>query len=107
VQINNKVVLSMKKYLIGVTLNDRQAKELEGLAYWLAEKAYTAERYPEDTEELDRCDKNIRYRFELADALKIPWVVQNHVIIFGQNWRKYKQSSTREILEQYGVQFTI
>ena len=95
----------MQKYLNGVTLNDRQAKEIEGLAYWLAAKAYTAERYPEDTEEIDRCDKNIRYRFELADALKIPWAVQNHVIIFGQNWRKYKQSSTREILENYGVQF--
>ena len=86
-------------------LNDKQLKELEGLAYWLAEQAYTAERYPDDAEELARCHENIIYRFKRADELKIPWAVQNHVIAFGQNWRKYKQSSTRETLESYGVQF--
>lgn len=71
-----------------------QYKKLEGLAYWIAESAYPRERGDNKN-----ADKTIRSLFNECDRLQIPFIVQNAVIEFGRNWRRYKSEYLSSILE--------
>lgn len=73
-----------------------QYKKLEGLAYWIAESAYTRERAGEVKKTVDT---TIRELFNECDRLQIPFTVQNAVIEFGRNWRRYKSEYLTSILE--------
>lgn len=70
--------------------NQKQRKALEGLAYWIADRAYIAERYGNDDPEITTCAETIKSIFDECDRLAIPYWVQNAVIIFAENWRHYK-----------------
>ncbi len=71
--------------------NQRQRNELEGLAFHIANMAYTRERYPEDQHVIVELDKSIRLHFDILDSLCVPFWVQNSVICFAENWRNYKE----------------
>lgn len=80
----------MMKYRV----TKEQYKKLEGLAYWIAESAYTRERGDNKN-----ADKTIRSLFNECDNLLIPFIVQNAVIEFARNWRRYKSEYLSSILE--------
>ena len=89
----------MKKY----EATAMQFATLEALVYWTANKAYTAERYPDDTEELKRCNEEIRDRLNYCDIEKIPFWVQNAALAFGGDWRRYKSEYFRNAMQKYGI----
>lgn len=71
--------------------NIEQKRALEGLAYHIADANYIKERYGSDDPEYDKVNKNILLSFDILDALSVPFWVQNSVICFAEDWRRYKQ----------------
>ena len=51
----------------GDRMTREQRQKLHSLAYWIAESAYTRERYPEDTDTLNRAEKTIKALFDELD----------------------------------------
>lgn len=74
----------------GDRMTREQRQKLHSLAYWIAEAAYTRERHPEDTDTLNRAEKTIKALFDELDKLQVPFTIQNQVIEFSRNWRRYK-----------------
>lgn len=72
-------------------LSKEQYNELEGLAYWISDAAYIRERSGNDDPELSQVDKTIRLTFDCLDRLKVPYWVQNTVICFAENWRRWQE----------------
>lgn len=85
-----------------ITLSKEQVKALEGLAYWIADKYYIIERYGANDPECDRCHKTILLCFDQLDRLKVPFMVQNNVICWAENWRAYKSGYTVDLLKNKG-----
>lgn len=73
-------------------LNMKQYRALQGLAYWVADINYIRERYGKDDPECTICDKTIKLTFDQLDKMQVPYWVQNAVICFAEDWRKYKQT---------------
>ena len=71
--------------------NRYQRSALEGLAYRIADSAYMRERFGNDEPELRQNEKTISGLFDELDRLGVPFWVQNSVICFSENWRKYIQ----------------
>ncbi len=83
---------------------DRQCKELEGLAYWIADTSYIKERYGRSDPELVTCRKTIEECvFPTLDKLQVPLWVQNAVIFWAENWRGYKSNSMWTALKGKGI----
>lgn len=76
----------MLKYKLSKT----QYNELSGLAYWIADAAYIREKYGNSDPELSHVNDTINCVFDSLDRLKVPFWVQNDVICFAENWRRYK-----------------
>ena len=79
----------MKKLYFKVK-NLEQKNALEGLAYHVADANYIIERYGENDPEHKKAHENVLLSFEKLDALGVPFWVQNSVVIFAENWRRYK-----------------
>lgn len=73
-----------------------QYKKLEGLAYWIAFASYDRERRGEVEKEIGL---TIRHIFCECDQLQISFVVQNAVIEFARDWRRYESEYLTSILE--------
>ena len=86
--------------MLEFTANTTQMQELEGLAYWIANRQYIIERYGNDEPELQHCDDTIRLIFTRCDELKIPFWVQNSIICFAENWRRYKSEYLVEAMKE-------
>lgn len=69
--------------------NEKQKGELDALAYWIADKKYIRERFGDNEPELQTCHKTIMLIFDVLDELKVPFWVQNSVICFAEDWRRY------------------
>lgn len=54
----------------------KQAKELDGLAFWVAELYNIRELFPNDRRNLDRCDASIRFAMDQLDRLAVPFWAQ-------------------------------
>ena len=80
-----------------------QFSTLESLVYWMAEKAYTAERFPDDIDELKRCNKEIRSRLDSCDVEGIPFWVQNSALAFGADWRRYQSEYFSSAMKKIGI----
>lgn len=91
----------MKKY--DITITKEQYKKLEGLAYWIADAHYIRERFGDTEPELKTCHDTISCIFDELDAIKTPFLVQNVVIAFSENWRRYKEEYLRTYLENRGI----
>ncbi len=72
-------------------ITKEQQKELESLAYWIADLNYIKERHGKDDPELEKCRKTIDFIFSRLDELKTPFSIQNNVICFFEEWRNYKE----------------
>lgn len=79
----------MKKLYFKVK-NIDQVYALRGLAYHVADVNYIKEKYGADDPEYKKADSNVLYQFEILDRLGVPFWVQNSVICFAENWRRYK-----------------
>lgn len=71
------------------TLTMEQYSALEGLAYWVANASRMRERYGNDEPELQVCNKTISSVFDTLDKMNVPFWVQNTVIVFAEDWRRY------------------
>lgn len=91
----------MKKY--DITITKEQFRKLEGLAYWIADTNYIRERFGDDDPELKKCRDTISMIFDELDAIKTPFLVQNVVIAFSENWRRYKEQYLQSYLHNRGI----
>ena len=103
---NNKGVENMEK--LAYTLNREQLNTLEGLAHWHADKQYLLERYgrEEARHEIEQAHQSIISLFASLDRLGVPYWLQNVVLAFSEDWRRYKArylSSYLEGLTAYNV----
>lgn len=69
-----------------------QFSALEALAYWIADVNYITERYGAEDPEHERAHKTVCMWFEELDRLKVPFWVQNTVIFWAEDWRRYKDN---------------
>lgn len=70
------------------TATREQRDELEGLAYWIADRPWSRERGELDEYEDSRTDNTIRAIFDALDRLGVPYWVQNSVIVWAENWQR-------------------
>ena len=91
----------MKKLYFEAT--KEQSNALEGLAYRIADSAYMRERFGDDEPELKQNEKTISGLFDLLDRLGVPFWVQNSVICFSENWRKYIQFGIFEPMKEKNI----
>ena len=89
--------------MLKFTATHEQTKELEGLAYWIADTNYMIERYGNDEPELAKNRKTIDLVFDNLDRLGVPFWVQNTVIAFSEDWRRYKRVYMKEYLESKNI----
>ena len=81
--------------MLHYTATAQQARQLEGLAYWIADLSYTRERTPDDLDEIRRADRTIRYDLDQLDRLGVPFWVQNAAIGWATDWRNTRRQSFR------------
>ena len=75
-----------------------QRDELEGLAYWIADRAWSRERGELDEHEDHRTDTTIRAIFDALDRLGVPYWVQNAVICWAEDWRRAMKEDLRDAM---------
>ena len=85
--------------------NQEQKNALEGLAYRIADNSYMIERYGREdaAPELQQNHKTISGLFDKLDALKVPFWVQNAVIFWAENWRRYKTEYFTDAMKTKGI----
>lgn len=82
------------------TLTAKQYNELAGLAFHRANSAYNDERGELNEGEREHDAENIKQHFPALDALGVPYWVQNIVLVWAENWRRYERGYLREYLKQ-------
>ena len=75
-----------------------QRDELEGLAYWIADRAWSRERGELDEHEDSRTDDTIRAIFDRLDRLNVPYWVQNAVCRWAEDWRRTMREDLRNAM---------
>lgn len=86
------------------TLNQDQYGAISGLAYWVADLHYMRERFGEDEPELSRVRATIeKCLFPQLDKLKVPFWVQNSVIVWAENWRNTKKQYLTDFLKSKNI----
>lgn len=80
-----------------------QYNALHGLAYRIADNQYMLERYDFSECTLERAEnrKTISMLFDELDNLHVPFWVQNTVICWAENWRKYKTECLVSAFDKY------
>ena len=84
-------------------MTKKQFAVLEGLAYRIADNAYMRERYGDDEPELENVRKTIHSLFDELDRLQVPFWVQNTVIVWAEDWRRYKTDDMASYLTTRGI----
>lgn len=86
---------------LAYVVNRSQMDALEGLAYWHADKQYLIERYGrEDARyEIEQAHNTIMGLFAALDRLAVPFWLQNVVLAFSEDWRRYKSRYLSAYLE--------
>ena len=83
--------------------NRKQRSALEGLAYRIADTEYMREKYGFNEPELSQNEKTISSLFDELDRLGVPFWVQNSVICFSEDWRKYTQFGIFEPMKEKNI----
>ena len=85
--------------------NREQYNALAGLAYRIADNTYMKERYERDeiTHEIKSNRKTITMLFDELDKMCVPYWVQNTVICFAEDWRRYKRDGMKEYLKNKNI----
>lgn len=90
--------------MLNFSCSGRQWKELESLAYWIADLSYITERFGKDDPEISTCRKTLeKCIFPVLDKLHVPFWVQNDVICWAEEWRNYKAQYMRDVLAKKGI----
>lgn len=90
-------------------MNQEQYNTLCGLAYRIADNAYMIERYGRENcaIELKQNHDTIIGIFDSLDSLRVPFWVQNVIIVWAETWRNLKKTDIREAYkERYDVDFS-
>lgn len=80
-----------------------QRAELESLAYWISDRAWSRERGKLDEYEDRRTDTTIRAIFDRLDRLGVPYWVQNAVICWAENWRRTMREDLRDAMRARSI----
>lgn len=80
------------------TATREQRDNLEGLAYWVSDRAWSRERGELDEHEDHRTDTTIRAIFDALDRLGVPYWVQNAVCRWAEDWRRAMQEDFRDAM---------
>lgn len=80
-----------------------QARNIEGLAYYIADKSYIIERYGSNDPELKQCHDTILMLFDILDSLGVPFWVQNTVICYSENWKRYKRNYFNAAMKEKNI----
>lgn len=80
------------------TATREQRDNLEGLAYWVSDRAWSREHGLLDEHEDQRTDKTIRVIFDALDRLAVPYWVQNAVSCWAEDWRRTMQEDFRDAM---------
>lgn len=83
--------------------NRNQWRALEALAYWIADVNYITERYGAEDPEHEKAHKTVVMWFEELDKVKVPFWVQNTVIFWAEDWRRYKENYFREAMKAKNI----
>lgn len=83
--------------------NPEQWKAMEALAYWVADVNYISERYGADDPEHEKAHKTVCMWFSDLDRLQVPFWVQNTVIFWAENWRRYKEEYMKTAMQKKGI----
>lgn len=84
-------------------LTREQYSELAGLAFHRASDARNSERDDLNAGEREQDAENVKQHFHVLDALGVPYWVQNVVLLWSENWRRYERSYLREYLKQKNI----
>ena len=85
------------------TATREQRDELEGLAYWISDRAWSRERGKLDEYEDRRTDTTIRAIFDRLDRLGVPYWVQNAVICWAEDWRRTMREDLRDAMRARSI----
>lgn len=93
--------------MLNFTGTREQRNALEGLAYRIADNQYMIERYGRKAaeHELKENHKTIIGLFEKLDSLKVPFWVQNTVIFYFEDWRRYKTEYFIDAMKKKNIFF--
>lgn len=80
----------------------KQLSILEGIAYWIADRAWFIERNGTEDPDFQKYDSTIRSLLNEADAEKISWAAQNTVIVWAEDWRREQSQYITNMLEKRG-----
>ena len=80
------------------TATAAQRAELESLAYWISDRAWSRERGELDEHEDRRTDTTIRAIFDRLDRLGVPYWAQNAVICWAEDWRRTMRETLRDAM---------
>lgn len=80
-----------------------QRAELESLAYWVSDRAWSRERGKLDEYEDRRTDTTIRAIFDQLDRLGVPYWVQNTVLHWAEDWRRTMCEDLRDAMRARSI----
>lgn len=89
--------------MLKFTADNKQSATLSSLAYWIADTQYIIERSGLDDPELTKCHDTIMMIFDKLDALSVPYWVQNDVICWAEDWRRYKSEYIRSAMKSKNI----
>lgn len=87
-------------------LTQKQFNELSGLAFHLATSALNSERGDLNAGEREQDAENVKQHFPALDALGVPYWVQNVVLLWAEDWRRYERGYLREYLKKKNITVT-
>lgn len=85
------------------TATREQSTALAALAYHVADCNYITERYGTLDPEAHKADANVKATFRDLDKLEVPFWVQNTIVAFATDWRRYKSVYMDSYLRSKGI----
>ena len=85
------------------TATREQSTALAALAYHVADYYYISERYGASDPEAHKADVNVKATFRDLDKLEVPFWVQNTIVAFATDWRRYKSVYMDSYLRSKGI----
>lgn len=85
------------------TATREQSTALAALAYYVADYYYVSERYGSSDPEAREADANVKATFRDLDKLEVPFWVQNTIVAYAQDWRRYKSVYMNSYLKSKGI----
>lgn len=86
--------------------NREQRNALDGLAYRIADIAYMKERWGKDEPEIQVSRDAVAGIFDDLDKMAVPFWLQNAVIAWAEDWRRYKSENLEIALNRKGYNVT-